>query len=112
MCNFNNQSEETKSLIHLFMKKSADSIGGTNFLLGLLEAMKENKPNALMLKSCHVESGEALIKWNKIIFKDKLDVLEEIIHSRKSSNENDFNILEADSDKKRKKIHSNTLKCR
>ena len=86
------------------MSKSADSIGGTNFLLGLLEAMKEKKPNALMFKSCHIESTEATIKWNKIVFKDKLDVLEDVVRSRKSTDTGEFNILESDSAKKKKKI--------
>ena len=104
MCNFNNQDEDTKALIHLFMTKSADSIGGVNFLLGLLEAMKEKKPNALMFKACHIDSDEATIKWNKIVFKDKLDVLEEVIRSRKSTDTGEFNILEDDSAKKKKKI--------
>jgi hypothetical protein len=104
MCNFNKLDEDTKGLIHLLMKKSADSVGGTNFLLALLEAMKEKKPNALMFKGCFVESNELVIKWNKIVFKDKLDVLEEVIHSRKSSDTKEFNILENDSTKKKKKI--------
>ena len=104
MCNFNNQLEDSKALIHLLIKKSADSIGGTNFLLGLLEAMKEKKPNALMFKACHIDSNEATITWNKIVFKDKLDILEEIIRTHKSSEGTDFNILENDSEKKKKKI--------
>jgi len=104
MCNFNKQNEDTKALIHLFMTKSAQSIGGANFLLALLEAMKEKKPNALMFKACHIESDEAIIKWNKIVFKDKLDILEEIIRSHKSEDGYDFNILENSNDKKRKKI--------
>jgi len=104
MCNFNKQNEDTKALIHLLMTKSAQSIGGANFLLSLLEAMKEKKPNALMFKSCYIESDEAVIKWNKIVFKDKLDILEELIRSQKSEDGYDFNILEEKNDKKRKKI--------
>jgi hypothetical protein len=104
MCNFNNQSEETKAFLSLIVNKSADSIGGTNFLLGLLEAMKEKKPNALMFKECKIESKEATIRWNKIVFKDKLDILEDIIRSHRSSQEANFNILENDSEKKKKKI--------
>ena len=104
MCNFNKQNENSKAFIHLLMVKSADSVGGTNFLLGLLEAMKEQKPNALMFKGCIIESKEVVIKWNKIVFKDKLDILEEIIRSHKSSEESNFNILENDSEKKKKKI--------
>jgi len=104
MCNFNKQNEDEKALLHILMKKSAESIGGTNFLLALLEAMKEKKPNALMFKACHIDSNEAIIKWNKIVFKDKLDVLEEVVRSRKSTDTGEFNILENDSAKKRKKI--------
>jgi len=104
MCNFNKQNEDEKALLHILLKKSAESIGGTNFLLALLEAMKEKKPNALMFKACHIDSSEATIKWNKIVFKDKLDVLEEVIRSRKSTDTGEFNILENDSAKKKKKI--------
>ena len=104
MCNFNKQNEDTKALIHLLMKKSADSVGGTNFLLGLIEAMKEKRPNALMSKGCKVESNEVTIRWNKIVFKDKLDVLEEVVRSHKSSEDIDFNILEEENQKRKKKI--------
>lgn len=104
MCNFNKLNEDAKALFHLLIKKSADSVGGTNFLLGLVEAMKEKKPNALIFKSCHIESNEVSIKWNKIVFKDKLDIIEEMIHTRKTSDDDKFNILDIDSDKKRKKV--------
>lgn len=104
MCNFNNLSDDTKALLHQIMTKSAETVGGTNFLLGLIEALKEKKPNALMEKSCYVASNEVAIKWNKIVFKDKLDVLEEVIRSTKSSQENELNILDNDNEKKRKKI--------
>lgn len=104
MCNFNKQNDDTKALLHQLMTKSAEAVGGTNFLLGLLEAIKEKKPNALMEKSCFVASSEIIIKWNKIVFKDKLDVLEEVIRSHKDSEDYEFNILVAENEKKRKKI--------
>lgn len=104
MCNFNKQNEDTKALIHLLMKKCAETVGGANFLLGLIEAMKEKKPNALILNTCKIDSKELKISWNKIVFKDKFDVLEEVIRSHKSSESQDFNLLETDNQKKRKKI--------
>ena len=104
MCNFNKQSEDAKALIHLFMKKSAEALGGVNFLLSLIETMKADKPNALVNKSKKVKSSEATIEWNKVVFKDKFDVLEEVIRSHKSSEEPNFNILENESEKKSKKI--------
>lgn len=104
MCNFNKQNEETKALVHLLMKKSAEVIGGTNFLLGLIEAMKLKRPNPLMYKECQISSNNTIIKWNKVVFKDKVTVLEDILHSRKSSDDSDFNILANQSDKKKKII--------
>ncbi|MDD5372989.1 MAG: hypothetical protein PHO62_06145 [Sulfurimonas sp.] len=104
MCNFNKQNDDTKALIHLLMKKCAEAVGGTNYLLGLIEAMKEKKPNALIHSACKIDSKELTIKWNKIVFKDKFDVLEEIVRSHKSSENQDFNILENESQKKKKKI--------
>lgn len=104
MCNFNKHNEDTKALMHLLIQKCAESVGGTNFLLGLHEAIKEKKPNALMNSACKVDSKELTVKWNKIVFKDKFDILEEAIRSHQSSENLDFNLLQNDNQKKKKKI--------
>ena len=104
MCNFNKQNKDTKEILHLLMVKSAEAVGGANFLLGLIEAMKKHKPNPLMYKHCHIESENLSIKWNKTVFKDKIDILEEVLYAHKSAEGQDFNILESDNDKKSKKI--------
>lgn len=104
MCNFNKQNENTKELLHLLITKLAQKLGSANYLLGLIEKMKESRPNALMHKDRKIVSQKLSISWNKIVFKDKVDVLEEIIHTRKSSEGLDFNILDEESAKKRKKI--------
>ncbi|MFT5661767.1 MAG: hypothetical protein ACI9TV_002414 [Sulfurimonas sp.] len=104
MCNFNKQNKDTKAFIHLFMKKASENVGGTNFLLALIEAMKTKKPNALMYKEKQVSSNNTIIKWNKVVFKDKVDVLEEILLSHRSSEDPDFNILNNENIKKRKLI--------
>ena len=104
MCNFNKQNEDNKALIHLFMTKAAESIGGTNFFLALIEAMRAHKPHPLTYKGCKIESPNVTIEWNKIIFKDKFDLLNEIILFHKSSQNQDFNILENDNNKKKKNI--------
>ena len=104
MCNFNKQATDTKEFIHLFMKKSAEKLGGINFLLNLIETMKENKPNALLNKEKKIASPKATIQWNKVVFKDKFEVLEDIIHFHKSSENQNFNILDIQNHKKRKKV--------
>ena len=104
MCNFNKQTEETKALIHLFMKKAAENIGGANFLLALIEAMKTKRPNPLMFKEKQISSNNTIIKWNKVVFKDKVDILEEILLGHRSAENPDFNILNTENAKKRKMI--------
>lgn len=104
MCNFNKLNEDTKSFIHLFMEKAAQTVGGTNYLLALIEAMKLKKPNSLMFAGRQIASQNTLIKWNKVVFQDKVTLLEEILLSHKSSEDQDFNILATKSEKKKKAI--------
>ena len=104
MCNFNNQNEDTRNLIHLFMQKAAKSVGGVNYLLALIEAMRTKKPNPLMQKSCQIASNNTIIKWNKVIFKDKIDLIEKILLSHKEAHEKDFNILNENNIKMKKNI--------
>ncbi len=104
MCNFNKQSEDTKAFLHLFMSKAAESIGGSNFLLALIEAMKTKQPHPLMIKACQIASNNTIIKWNKVVFKDKVELLEAILATHRSSEEPDFNILNEPNAKKKKNI--------
>ena len=104
MCNFNNQNEDTKALIHLFLTKAAENVGGVNPLLALIEAMKAQKPHALTFRACKIDSDKTMIAWNKIIFKDKFEVLEAILLAHRSSEDPDFNILNNDNKKQQKKI--------
>ncbi len=104
MCNFNKQSEDARALLHLFMTKAAQNIGGTNFLLALIEAMKSKRPHPLMYKERQISSNNTTIKWNKVVFADKVKILEDILSAHRSSEDPDFNMLKDISDKKRKNI--------
>ncbi len=104
MCNFNKQSEETRSIIHLFLTKAAENVGGTNFLLALLEAMKSKKPHALCEKNSQVASNNTIIKWNKVIFKDKVDLLQTILDQHRTAENPTLNILDEENQKRRKNI--------
>ena len=104
MCNFNKHDDDTKAFIHLFMKKAVENIGGMNILLSLIESLKQNKPNSLILADKKVLSKGAKIEWNKVIFKDKYDLLNEIIISHKSAEGYNFNILDVQNQKMQKKI--------
>jgi len=104
MCNFNQQNEDFKKFISLFMQKVSKEVGGTNFLLGLIETLRETKPHPLTKSKCIITSEHIKIEWNKIIFKDKLEVLQEILLLHKSSQGSEFNILDIENQKKKKRI--------
>jgi len=104
MCNFNNQTEDTKALIHLFMVKAAQNVGGVNFLLELIEAMRSKKPYALSEKNSQVASNHTIIKWNKVVFKDKAELIRTILNLHRSAENPNFNILSEPNAKKRKNI--------
>lgn len=109
MCNFNQQSQDNKTLIHNFMKEAAENVGGTNFLLALIEAMKTKRPSPLTSKEKKISSNNTIIQWNKVVFKDKVDVIEKILQEHKSSENPDFNILNHENAKTKKSI-LNTVK--
>jgi len=104
MCNFNKQNDETKAFLHLFMEKASQKVGGVNFLLLLVEAMKAKKPNAMIYNECKISSNHTTIRWNKIIFKDKFLLLDSVLQTHKSSEGTDFNLLSGLNDKTRKKV--------
>jgi len=109
MCNFELQSEETKLFLHLFLTKAAAEVGGVNFLLSLIEAMRKKKPNPLMLKESQVASNNTIIRWNKVIFQDKVELLEKVLRSQTNTQEKDHNIL-SNIDAKQKKNVLNMIR--
>ncbi len=104
MCNFNNLDQKTKEFLHLFLTKAAQNIGGVNYLLALIEAMRAKKPHPLMQKNCQIASNNTIIKWNKVVFKDKIDLIQNILVAHREAEEKDFNILHGVNSKVEKNI--------
>lgn len=109
MCNFNKLSEQTKADLHLLVQNAAQSVGGVNYLLSLIEAIRSKKPHPLAEKNSQIASNNTIIKWNKVIFKDKVDLLESLIHQERDSQDLQINLMNYESPKKRKNI-SNMIK--
>jgi hypothetical protein len=86
------------------MTKAANEVGGVNFLLSLIEAMRKKKPNPLMLKEMQVASNNTIIRWNKVIFKDKMELLEKLLRADSNTQERDYNILQNADGKNKKNI--------
>ncbi|QOP44594.1 hypothetical protein FJR45_11840 [Sulfurimonas sediminis] len=104
MCNFNNLDQKKKEFLHLFLTDAAKNIGGVNYLLALIEAMRAKKPHSLMQKNCQIASNNTIIKWNKVVFKDKVDLIQNILVAHREAEEKNFNILHGANSKVKKNI--------
>ncbi len=87
MCNFKNLSNEEKKLHHEKLLQCANNFGGKNFFLSLLEAIRETKPHPLVAGNSEFIMEFGTIKWNKVIFNDKLQLLQKArINESKQNN--------------------------
>ncbi|WP_345974471.1 hypothetical protein [Sulfurimonas sp. HSL3-7] len=100
MCDFNNMDDAAKAAYHRQLTKCADAFGGTNFFLQLLEAIRKTKPHPLLAKHMEFRFSRGIVKWNKVIFKDKFTLLTSV---RVTENENG-NLLPGEDDKNYKKV--------
>jgi len=75
MCNFNLLNDEEKKLHHEKILECANNFGGKNFFLSLLEEIRATKPHPLTSGNSEFEMEFGSIKWNKVIYNDKLQLL-------------------------------------
>jgi len=100
MCDFHNLSDEEKKLHHEKLLSSANNFGGKNYFLQLLEAIRESKTHPLVAANSAFETELGTVKWNKVIFNDKLQLL---IKARVNEGKQD-NLLPAKEEKNYKKV--------
>ncbi len=75
MCDFNNLDESEKEKYHTMLNECAQNFGGVNFFLQLLEGIRKHKPHPLTAKHSEFKFSRGNIRWEKVIFKDKLNLL-------------------------------------
>ena len=75
MFDFNNLPDEQKAHYHEKLHEYAQRIGGVNFLLQLIEGIREANPHPLTTSSKELVLNSVKLKWNKVIFNDKLQLL-------------------------------------
>jgi len=64
-----------------------EKLGSKNFFLQLLEDIREEKTHPLLAKNSEFVFSYGSLKWNKVIFKDKIDLLQKIrIHESEQGN--------------------------
>ncbi len=73
----------------------AQAFGGKNYFLQLLEAIRETRPHPLMAKNAEFHFSMGTIKWKKVIFKDKVHLLLNML----KTNRNNGNLMPKKGDK-------------
>jgi len=100
MCDFNNLDESEKEKYHLMMMECAEAFGGVNFFLQLLEGIRKHTSHPLIAKHSEFKFSRGTIRWEKVIFKDKLNLLFKIrVNESKNGN-----LLPAESGKEYKNV--------
>ena len=100
MCDFNALSDEDKKIQHKEILQYAKSFGGANFFLHLIEAIRESKPHPLVAVNSEFNMELGSIKWNRVIFNDKLLLLQKARVNETKQN----NLLPQKDEKSYKKI--------
>ena len=91
--NFNDLSNEEKQQLHVELTNNADSVGGKNFFLQMIEDIREEKPKALLNKTATFHYKQGKIQWQKSIFKDTLTSLYDAMRREEKTGDmlNDIN---------------------
>ena len=100
MTNYESLDDEKKLDLKNQVIKNATSLGGKNHFLSLIESLRVSHPHPLMSKAASFSFDKGIIKWKKIIFKEKVDLLIRLTRD----NDRDGNLMPKDGDRNYKTI--------
>ncbi|MEA3553236.1 MAG: hypothetical protein U9R39_02405 [Campylobacterota bacterium] len=98
---FNNLSYEDKLDIQKLVVDCMDTMGGRNYFLGMIEAVKEAKQHPMLNKTGKFHFPNGTISWGKEIYKDKVVTLKNMLIASDKDN-----ILDCDNEKMKKNINN------
>tara|TARA_Y100000589_G_C27058113_1_gene590183 strand:+ start:231 stop:722 length:492 start_codon:yes stop_codon:yes gene_type:complete len=79
MENYDSIDNDQKQILKKQLIENASSLGGKNHFLCLVETIRISGLNPLMSKDASFRSNKSIIKWKKVIYKDKVNLLMKII---------------------------------
>lgn len=86
MCNFHNLNDDEKLHYHKLLLNCADNFGGINFFLQLIEALRASSAHPLCSRHQDFLFDLGTIRWGKVIFNDKVQLIERIRKERCKEN--------------------------
>ena len=75
MTDYNSLDDVTKEDFRRQINDCAESLGGKNYFLQLLEAIRGEHHHPLMANDLSFRFKHGIVKWKKVIFKDKVQLL-------------------------------------
>ncbi|MBU0631238.1 hypothetical protein KKA17_01195 [bacterium] len=102
MCNYDCLTQAQKDELKQQIQDIVEMMGGLNFFLKMIEKLRASKPHPLSARNSKVMIDKCEISWDKVIFLDKVTLLEKAIKSNR--NENKYLITFDADDKKNKTI--------
>jgi hypothetical protein len=100
MTNYKLLDDATKQYYKKQITNCAQSLGGKNYFLQLLEEIRVAHPHPLMAKDYSFRFSHGIVKWKKVIFKEKVFLLIELFKDRESNG----NLMPKKGDKRYKTI--------
>ena len=86
MTNYDSLDHGKKQDLKNQLIKYATSFGGKNHFLCLIEALRLAHPHPLMAKGACFRFNKGIIKWEKVIFKEKVNLLITLIRDNDRNN--------------------------
>jgi hypothetical protein len=100
MLSYNSLDDLTKQNLKKEINDCALALGGKNHFLHLLEEIRKERHHPLMAKNLSFRFSYGTVKWEKVIFKDKVHLLIKMIKDR----ENNGNLMPKKGDRKYKTV--------
>jgi len=100
MTDYNSLDDATKERLRKQINDCAQSLGGKNYFLQLLEAIRAEHHHPLMAKDLSFRFKHGIVKWKKVIFKDKVQLLINLL----KNSEINGNLMPRKGDKRYKTI--------
>jgi len=75
MISYNSLDDLTKNNLKKEINDCSLSLGGKNRFLHLIEEIRKESPHPLISKKLSFHFSYGTVKWGKVIFKDKVDLL-------------------------------------
>ncbi|OUW80464.1 MAG: hypothetical protein CBD77_00020 [bacterium TMED217] len=98
MINYNSLNSDEKQDLKKQLSKHASLIGGKNYFLSLIEAIRLSRPHPLMAKEACFRFDKGIIRWEKVIFKEKVNLLITLIRDKNN------NLMPKDGDRNYKTV--------